>query len=113
MLPAPSTSARVTVPPEKMTAVAWFTVSISDPAAPVAVEVADPEVPGSLPVTARSAVSPAAPFTHSFRKISVAEVRLLVKVQVTAAGAAGTTKLPPCPSASGVRPGWSQVIGEV
>ena len=41
------------------------------------------------------------------------DVRALVIVQVTGPGVAGTWKLPPRPSASGVRPGWSQLIAEV
>ena len=53
-------------------AVAWLAVSVSDPAAPVAVEVADPDVVGSEPLTARSAVSPAAPLTHVFCRINAA-----------------------------------------
>ncbi len=90
MLPAPSASTRSTVPPEKTVAVAWFAVSISDPAAPVAVEVADPTVPGSEPVMLSAVVSPAAASTHSFRRMSDAEVRVLLTVQVDSTGAAGT-----------------------
>ncbi len=90
VLPAPSVSARFTAWPENTVAVAWFTVSVSDPAAPVAVEVADPDVAGSVALTASSAVSPSAAFTHVFCRISGAEVRVLVNVQVTAAGMAGT-----------------------
>ena len=92
---------------------AVLSVSVSDPAAPVAVEVAEPVVPGSEPVTDRSAVSPAAASTHSFCRVIVAEVRVLLTVQVTGTGVAGTANVPPCPSASGVSPGWSHAIWEV
>ena len=80
-MPAPSSSVRVTVPPEKIVAVAWLVVSVSDPAAPVAVEIADPAVPGSLPLRARSEVSPVAPLIQVFCRISSAEVRVLAIVQ--------------------------------
>ena len=73
-----------------MVAVAWLTVSVSDPAAPAAVEVAVPEVPGSGPVIARPAVSPAAPLIQVFCRIKKFELRVLVIVQVTGSGTLGT-----------------------
>jgi hypothetical protein len=90
VLPAPRVSARFTVCPEKIVAVARLTGSVSHPAAPVAVDDADPDVAGSEPLTANAAVSAAAPLTQVFCRISGAEVRVLVIVQVTAAGVPGT-----------------------
>ena len=90
VLPAPNVSARFTACPENTVAVAWFTVSVSDPAAPVAVDVADPDVAGPEPLTASSAVSPAAPFTQVFCRVNTAEVRVFVIVHVTAIGISGT-----------------------
>ena len=92
---------------------AWLTVSISDPAAPVAVETARLGPPRAGVAMVSPTVSPAAPFTHSFRRISGAEVRALMIVQMTATGVVGTRREPPRPSGSGVRPGLSQVICEV
>ncbi len=80
----------VTVSPEKIVAVARLPVSISDPAAPVAVETAEPSVAGSEPLITRPAWSPAAPSTHSFCRISVAEVRVLVNVHTRSVGVTGT-----------------------
>ncbi len=68
---------------------AWFTVSVSDPAAPVAVDVADAGVPGGGVAIVSRVVSPAAPFTHVFCRMSVAEVRVLVIVHVTGTGVPG------------------------
>ena len=89
ILPAPNASTSVTVPPAKIVALARFTVSVSDPVAPVAVEMADPEVPESEPVMSRAVVSPTAAFTHSLRRVSDADLRVLVIVHVTGSGAAG------------------------
>ena len=46
--------------------------------------------PVVAPSIDRAAVSPAAPFTHSFCRISDVAVRVLVTVHVTATGSAGT-----------------------
>ena len=52
--------------------------------------VANPE-PVVAPPMDRSAVSPAAPFTQTFCRISDVEVRVLVTVQLTGTGVSGTS----------------------
>ena len=69
---------------------AWLVVSVCDPAAPVAVDVLSATTGGALPVIDSSAVSPAAALIQVFCRISGAEVRVLVMVQVTSAGVSGT-----------------------
>ena len=89
---------------------ACLAVSVSEPATPVATETADSNVVGLDPLIVSEDVSPAVAFTHVFCRVMVADVRLLVIVQVTATGVAGTWKVPPRPSAFGVNPDWSQAI---
>ena len=78
---------RVTVAPESTVAVAVFG-DVSEPAAPVAVAVA--VAGGGPPLMERLAVSLAAPSTQVFCSVSVARWRVLVNVQTTLVGAAGT-----------------------
>jgi hypothetical protein len=69
-------------------------VSICEPGTPEAIEVAAPEVPAFVPLIANPAWSPPAAPTHSFCNVNVEDVRVLVNVHVTAAGAAGTVNDP-------------------
>ena len=65
-------------------------MSVSAPVAPDAVDTTAAGATGAGPVRARPAVSPTAPFTQVFCRIKVAEVRVLVIVQVTSPGVRGT-----------------------
>src|SRR4051812_13283295 len=86
MFPSPKASARSTVSPEKTVTDA---VSLESPvpsgAGAVAVANPAPDVAASMD---RSAVSPLAPFSQNFSKVSVPERRALVKVQVIVVPAA-------------------------
>src|SRR5262245_39434481 len=96
MLAGGRSSLTVTVCPEKTVADAcWLD---TPPPSAGTVATADPDVAGSSPVMDRPAWSPAAPLTHALCTVSVACVRVLVKVHRTSTGSSGTSKLPVMPS---------------
>src|SRR5262249_11158324 len=85
---AGSISARVTWSPEKIGAV---TVPVDAPLPPGGTEATTESCDaGDWPLIVKSAVSPMAPFAQTFSSVSVAEVRVFVKVHVTSPGVAGT-----------------------
>src|SRR6516164_5266200 len=94
-----SVSLSVIPSPVKTCVVATLVVSVSRPAAPVAVEVAVPKKVGLAPLMERAAVSALAPLSHAFCSLTVAELRVLVNVQVIVAprGRVPGTVNPPAP----------------